>query len=42
MNSQWVSHCKLKQNFILNSSEDPEVSKDTKYVRLDVGEMCIK
>ncbi len=30
------------QNVILNSNVHPKVSKDTKNVRLDFREMCIK
>ena len=35
-------YCSNPQSIILNSSGDPKVSKDTIYVRLNFGEMCIK
>lgn len=38
----WTSSVQTRVNFILNSSRDPKVSKDSKCVRLNYREMCIK
>lgn len=35
-----LKHCTISQDFMLNSSRDPKVLKDTEYVRLNFCEMC--
>lgn len=37
-----AKHCSNPHDFISNCSGDPEVSKDTKYYRLNFGETCKK